>query len=212
MSLESQPQIILATESSQLLDSFSKVNIDFTPNNSIFTPSKQDSRFDPMQFAKDMSLEKANQVNSNKQNLIISTYRVLSLEGKLLLKPKNRSESHQQLKDISGKTINYITGVTIIDNKKSRRINQLHTFDVTIANLSKQEQDWYTITKEFLTKPPIDIYNLGLRFVKKTEGTETPIRLIIEQLINLGYEDFLMPKPKNMNTPAKNTGSHLPFL
>lgn len=212
MSSESQPQIILATESSQLLDSFTKAKIKFHHNSTHFTPSSEDERLDPTQYVKDMSLEKANLYNTNKQNLIVSTFSRICLNQKLLLKPKNLKIGHQQLLAISGNTLDILTGITILDNKKSRRINQVHKYQVTIANLSHQEIEWYRSTKEFLTSPPINIHGLGIRFVKDTAGTETPTRLIIEQLINLGYEDFLMPKPNKNEPKPTHTGSHLPFL
>lgn len=212
MSSESQPQIILATESSQLLDSFRNAQIVFRKDSTHFTPSVKDERLDPIQYVKDMSLEKANQLNLNKQTILISTFSQVSLEGQLLMKPKNLTIAENQLRSISGKTIEYLTGITILDNKKSRRINQIHKYQVTIANLTLQEIEWYKTTKDFLTSTPINTDNLGVRFIKSTSGTPTPTRLIIEQLVNLGYEDFLMPKPQKPEKESQNTGSHLPFL
>jgi predicted house-cleaning NTP pyrophosphatase (Maf/HAM1 superfamily) len=211
MSIESQPQIILATSSSQLLLDFQKAKIPHSSIN-IHHTLQIDPRKDPVQLAKEASLELAKAQNNTKQTVLIAAYTIASLDVKILEIPKNHQEADAQLRQVSGKIIHYTTGIAIIDNPKSRVINQTQTYKVTIAGLSNQEIKWYTDTKEWLTNTPINLQGQGVRLIRSTEGNPSPIRLIVEQLVNLGYEDFLMPPPPQPEKESQNTGSHLPFL
>ncbi len=212
MSLESQPQIILATTSSQLSANFTTAEIPVTHQDQPYTSDLFDERKEPKQLAKDISLEKANYYSSTKQSIVIATHSLITLNNQILPTPQNQTQAKSQLSQISGKTIQIVTGVAIIDSPKSRIINQTHTLDVQIANLSKHEKAWYINQKEFTTHPPINIFKKGASLIKSINGTPTPYRFILEQLLNLGYEDFLMPLPQDEATPKENTGSHLPFL
>lgn len=211
MSIESQPQIILATTSSQLQQDFQKAQIKHQLLNTHYS-LHLDPRKDPTQLAKEASLDLAKSQSNTKQTVLIATYTIASLHNKILETPKNEKEAINMLRLISGQTISYTTGIAIIDSPKSRIINQTQTYNVTVAGLSNQEIKWYASTKEWLTNTPLSLQGQGLRLIRSTEGCPSPIRLIVEQLINLGYEDFLMPPPPKPEAENHNTGSHLPFL
>ena len=98
----------------------------------------------PKDFAKYWSKEKAKSIsNENKNNLVIGADTIVNLNGKILGKPKNREESYDMLKNLSGKTHEVITGMTIIHKK----MNILKTFSeltkVSVRNIPDKEILYY---------------------------------------------------------------------
>ena len=219
MSSQSQPQIILASSSTQRHTLFQKLKIPFQiikPDYNL--PEINTIRKDPSQIAKELSFQKAQTLSNLKDKIILSFQTIVSINDELIPKPKNRTHAKEILHKISNQSLKFTTGVALIDTHKSRRINQSQETIVHIDHLNIREIEWYLSTAEWQgTTAALDINNLGSRFIKKIEGDfhnalGLPVHLVAEQLNNLGYEDLLMPPPPESSKPKEDTGSHLPFL
>lgn len=73
--------------------------------------------------------------------LIITADTIVYLDGEVLGKPKDEADAHRMLRNLSGKTHQVITGVTLLTQQAQ------HTFDsvseVTFAELTDDEIDYY---------------------------------------------------------------------
>jgi len=73
--------------------------------------------------------------------LIITADTIVYLDGEVLGKPKDEADAHRMLRDLSGKTHQVITGVTLLTQVKQ------HTFasvsQVTFSELTDEEIDYY---------------------------------------------------------------------
>ena len=98
----------------------------------------------PANFAKYWSKKKAKSIASDyKDNLIVGADTIVNLNGKILGKPKNKEESYVMLKNLSGKTHEVITGITIIHKK----MEILKTFSavtkVSVRNIPDKDIIYY---------------------------------------------------------------------
>jgi len=73
--------------------------------------------------------------------MIITADTIVYLDGQVLGKPKDEADAHRMLRNLSGKTHQVITGVTLLTTEKE------HTFasvsEVTFAVLTDEEIDYY---------------------------------------------------------------------
>lgn len=84
---------------------------------------------------------KAYQATMQPSELIITADTIVYLDGQVLGKPRDEEDAHRMLRQLSGKTHEVITGVTLLT------ASQMHTFSstshVTFAQLSDEEIDYY---------------------------------------------------------------------
>lgn len=73
--------------------------------------------------------------------LIITADTIVYLDGKVLGKPKDEVEAHKMLRDLSGKTHQVITGVTLLTHQQTKTFASVSS--VTFAQLSDEEIDYY---------------------------------------------------------------------
>lgn len=73
--------------------------------------------------------------------MVITADTIVYLKGRVLGKPKDEAEAHQMLRDLSGKTHQVITGVTILTQQTTKTFASVSS--VTFANLSDEEIDHY---------------------------------------------------------------------
>ena len=98
----------------------------------------------PKNFAKYWSKKKAESIsNDYKDNLIIGADTIVSLNGKILGKPKDNEDSYRMLKNISGKTHDVITGVTIIYEKMNIIKSFTELTKVSVKNIPNKEILYY---------------------------------------------------------------------
>tara|TARA_X000001036_G_scaffold433051_1_gene469992 strand:+ start:12592 stop:13179 length:588 start_codon:yes stop_codon:yes gene_type:complete len=157
-------KIILASKSPRRKKILNLIGLDF-----IIKPSNVDEHLNldltPEDFVQYWSKKKAEKISVvNKNKLIIGADTIVSLDGKILGKPKNKEQSYFMLKNLSGQTHKVITGVTIINKQKNilrtfSETTKVYVKDITnndiiyyINNYSTLDkaggygiQDWFTI-------------------------------------------------------------------
>lgn len=159
-----QTKIILASKSPRRKKILNLIGLNF-----IIQPSNVNEHLKldlaPKDFAKYWSKKKAKQISINNENrLIIGADTIVSLNGKILGKPKDKKQSYIMLKTLSGQTHKVITGVTIINKEKGvirtfSETTKVYVKDIPdndimyyIKNYSTLDkaggygiQDWFTI-------------------------------------------------------------------
>ncbi len=95
------------------------------------------------EIAAHISCSKAEAYRSTMGNdeLIITADTIVYLDGTVLGKPKDEAEARTMLRNLSGKTHQVITGVTLLSQQHTRTFASVS--NVTFANLSDDEIDHY---------------------------------------------------------------------
>lgn len=88
-----------------------------------------------------ISQKKAEAYSLAEDELLITADTIVCLDNQVLGKPKDNSEACQMLTKLSGKTHQVITGVTLTTTQWAHSFSC--TSDVTFAQLTKQEIDYY---------------------------------------------------------------------
>jgi len=164
-------KIILASKSPRRKKILELIGLDFIIHASNIH-EYSNLNLSPEDFAKHWSKQKAKLIsNIRKNSLVIGADTVVNLNGKILGKPKNKAESYNMLKTLSGKTHEVITAVTIIN----KEINYLKTFSeltkVYVRNIPKKDILFYIDNYPTLDKAgSYGIQDLFSVWIKKIEG------------------------------------------
>jgi septum formation protein len=163
--------IILASSSPRRKELLSLTGLKFSVDNSDYEED-MDSDLGPHALARFLSLEKAKAVAFRyKQAIIISADTFIVFKGKLLGKPHTEKEAGRMLRILNGKTHSVITGFTIMDTGRNKRLSRSVETRVSFKRLTEQELDNYVKTKEPLDKAgAYAIQGLGAVIIKKIEG------------------------------------------
>ncbi len=164
-------QIILASTSPRRKELMEKLNLKFTAVSSDYEEDMT-LKLKPLQLAKTLSTGKALAVVKKYPNhIIIAADTFVALNDKLLGKPHTKETAKKMLKQISGKAVSVISGLTVIDTSSGRKISQAVETKVYIKKLSDQEISGYIKTGEPLDKAgAFGIQELGAVIIKKIDG------------------------------------------
>ncbi|GKU23385.1 Maf-like protein [Clostridium folliculivorans] len=124
-------------------------------------------------YVKELSLGKAEYIRNDikKPSIIIAADTVVSLEDKVLGKPKDKGDAFKMLQSLSGKTHQVYSGITVINTENNKLISDYVCTDVTFSELSKEEIDEYINTGEPMDKAgSYGIQGFGGVFVEKIDG------------------------------------------
>ena len=137
------PKIILASKSPRRKNILDLIGLDY---NIIPSTVHEHSNINlsPKDFARYWSKKKAKSISiKNKNNLIIGADTIVSINNEILGKPKNKEESYDMLKKLSGKTHSVITGLTMACEKMSliKTFSELTT--VSVRNIPNKEILYY---------------------------------------------------------------------
>lgn len=119
---------------------------------------------------KKLSFGKAKTVfDKHPDDLVIGADTIVTIDGKVLGKPKTTDKAFEMLKELSNRKHTVITGVTIMTK------DNIDTFavvsDVYFNELSDEEINEYIKTKEPLDKAGgYAIQGIGSKFIKKIDG------------------------------------------
>lgn len=121
---------------------------------------------------KDISNKKAYEVaNENKDDFVISADTIVSINDKILGKPKNQEDVYNMLRELSGKSHEVITAFSIININKNICYSDAETTKVFFNEITDAEIKWYIETKEPFDKAgSYGIQGKGALFVNKIEG------------------------------------------
>ena len=117
-----------------------------------------------------VSLAKAQDVyDSHPDSLVIGSDTIVTIDGKILGKPKNDEDAFRMLKLLSGKTHEVITGLAFIS--KEERFVTHEVTKVKFMELSDQEINDYILTKEPRDKAgAYALQGKAGAFIEKIEG------------------------------------------
>ena len=118
---------------------------------------------------------------------------VVSSEGKIFGKPKDKDEARKILTALSGKTHEVTTGLALINRNEIRTTNV--TTKVFFDTMTKADIDAYIATEESMDKAgAYAIQGKAARFIEKIEGSySNVVGLPLNALIQLGKGLNLFP-------------------
>ena len=187
-------KIVLASKSKQRRDIFSMLGIKYEVVESQ-KEEKSDS-LNPYDYVKDLSIDKARSVQNqlNYKAIIIAADTIIYMDGKIYEKPKNKQEAFMNMKEMSGKRTQAITGVTIIDMYQNKEVSFSDLVDVYLNKISDEDIKWYVEKEEnLLNVCGYAMLGKATFFLDKVDGDYNTLfgispSKIYEKLQALGYE------------------------
>lgn len=129
-------------------------------------------------------------------SVIIAADTVVSCGGKLLGKPADKEDAISMLEMISGRTVEVLTGIVVIDPGKGIEDTGIISTQVRMANLFRQDIAAYVKTGEPMGKAgAFAIQGLGAVLVEKVEGdffnvVGLPLFRLSQMLKKVGVDVF----------------------
>ncbi|AKB26152.1 Septum formation protein Maf [Methanosarcina sp. MTP4] len=118
------------------------------------------------------SLEKARDVAKYfESGIIIAADTSVICNGEVLGKPHTPERAKEMLEKLSGKTVQVITGLTVLDIDRGEEISESEVTDVRMKKMSEKEIEAYIGTGEPLDKAgAFGIQDKGAVLVERVEG------------------------------------------
>ena len=176
----SQPRVILASASPRRKELLKQIGIEYA----IMVSDKEEAptSTDPEQVCQELAAMKAEEVAANAEVIfpgvplvIIGADTVVSCDGLILGKPKDREDAAKMLRELSDKTHQVYTGVCAIYCGCGDEVPAKKTFadctDVTVAPLSEEAIEDYLNTGEPFDKAgAYGIQGYFARYVVEIKG------------------------------------------
>ena len=164
-------RIILAAASPRRVELLEKIGLRFKVEPSNYEEDMH-SELEPHEFARKISLEKAEAVASKHKNaIVIAADTIIVFGSKILGKPHTENEARKMLETINGASHSVITGFSIIDTGKNKTLSKSVETKIHVRKLTLAEIDAYVRSKEPLDKAgAYAIQGLGAVIVEKIEG------------------------------------------
>ncbi len=165
------PPLILASQSPRRSGILRQLNIPFDVVPSPAVESNPAPNENPADYCIRNAREKAQAVAGNHLfRIILGADTIVVVQGKIMGKPRTRSEAAQMLAILAGASHDVITGLALIT--ESGRIQQdYERTSVTFRELEDQECDWYLNTHEWRDKAGgYGIQGYGAGLVERVEG------------------------------------------
>ncbi|MFC2035364.1 Maf family protein [Chloroflexota bacterium] len=186
--------IILASASPRRKELLEKIGLRFKVEPSYYEEDTF-ARLEPHASAKQISLEKAKAVASKHENaIVIAADTCIVFGNKIWGKPHTGKQARKMLEVISGKSHSVVTGFSIIDTNKNKKLSKSVETEVHIRKLTLTEIDNYVKSKEPLDKAgAYAIQGLGAVFVERIEGDYSnvvglPLSPLTEALKEFGID------------------------
>lgn len=133
-----------------------------------------------------LSEEKARKIAKTHTNaLIIGSDQVALLDGDILGKPGNHVHATKQLMAASGKTVQFLTGLALLNSQTGKMQSLVETFEVSFKSLSPAQIDFYLNTEQpYQCAGSFKSEGFGISLFSKLSGDD-PNSLIGLPLIRL---------------------------
>lgn len=188
--------LILASTSPYRLQLLRQLGLPFQVASPLFKETI-DQEIAPGLQVKHLSSQKAKSLGERYPDaLIIGADQVfVDGRGKVLGKPGSVEGAMAQLREMSGRTHTFYTGVTVLDSRSGEALTDVVTFDVTMKKLSREQIKRYVEREN-----PIDcagsfkIEGLGIALMESMDGRDytaligLPLIKVTEMLGRLGVE------------------------
>jgi septum formation protein len=169
--------LILASASERRIELLKRITEDFTIIVSNFDEDKVKFTGKVHEYVMELSKEKAYAVSKSKkiskteQNIIIAFDTIVSIDNRILGKPKDRLDAFRMIKMLSGKVHNVYTGVTILDVASNITNCDYVCTKVRFSNLTDKVIDRYLNLEEYKDKAgAYAIQGYASVFVESIEG------------------------------------------
>ena len=187
-------KLVLASSSKQRQDIFNMVGFKYEVVTSLVDEGSNE--VDPVEYVKELSSNKAKSVKEQltEKAIIIAADEVICLDDKIYEKPKSKEEAFNNMKEISGKTVKAITGITIIDMYQDKVVTVSDTTEVSFNKMNDDEIRWYVENEErILDNCGFTILGKGAIFIKEIKGDYNnffgiSITTVYNELVKLGYK------------------------
>ena len=153
------------------------------------SPDIDESRLDeesPQQLVDRLSREKAAEVAHNyPAHLIIGSDQVAVIDGDILGKPGSHKNASRQLATASGKNVQFLTGLTLLNSSSGESQTEVIPFHVHFRDLSNERIERYLHTEEpYNCAGSFKSEGLGITLFERLEGDD-PSALMGLPLIRL---------------------------
>lgn len=186
-------KLILASNSRTRKQVLDNVGLKYTviPSN-IDENSKETA---PKNYVMDLSRQKAEHVARDlNEGVILSADSIIYIDENKLEKPKSKEEARIMLKRLSGRVNYAVTGVTIIDLYKNKKVTFNEVTKVFFDELTESEIDWYIENEQYiLERCGYSIAGKSSIYIPKIDGDYynilgMPISRVYKELSKLGYK------------------------
>lgn len=177
---EEKIKLILASQSPRRSELLKRAGLEFD-----IVPSDKEeiiTKSMPAEVVLELSSQKAcdvydrisgDKANADKDLLVIGADTVVSIDGKILGKPKSKEDAYNMLKEIQGRTHEVYTGVTFVYNENDKK--KIHSFNectkVIFYPMSDKEINAYIESGEPMDKAgAYGIQGLCAIYVKEIAG------------------------------------------
>jgi len=188
-------KIILASASPRRRELLERIGIPFT-----VMPSDYEEVFDsspPLDQVRYLAEMKVRRLHSlhpeTRKRLVLGADTCIDLKGRILGKPRDRSEARRFLKEMSGTEHRVLTGVALWDGSTQHMQVDAAVTTIHVAVLDNREIDWYLDTGEWEgAAGGYRIQGKGSMFVERIDGcffnvVGLPIRLFYGMVHAQGY-------------------------
>ena len=126
----------------------------------------------PCQVVMRLAFEKGIDIASKrKSDLVISADTIVVLDNTVLGKPKDEEEAKLMITNLSGRTHQVITGISLINLENDKKVIDYVISNVKFKNLSEDDINDYIKTKESLDKAgAYGIQGYGALLVEEIQG------------------------------------------
>ena len=191
-------KIILATSSPYRREAFGSLGLEFESEGSDINEQFEGRPEKPEELVAELARLKAEAVATGKTGAMIIGFDSVGLFNDAVFeKPKSREEACQRLKDLSGNSHEFFTGIHIINLENGRVSSKVVRTTVRMRMISDSEIDMYLdqdpgFNTYALGYDPIGHYNMS--FIENLEGSYNnflrgiPVEVIMGMLFEVGYK------------------------
>lgn len=163
-------QLILASASPRRAQILSQIGFNFK-----VVPSTVEETFknhDPVEVAKDLALQKANEIAEYyPENIVLGADTVVFLNKKILGKPVSEADAEEMLRLLRGKTHIVHTAFALVQKSKKKEIVDIETTEVTFRNFADEDIIHYVQSGAPMDKAgAYGIQDQSAVFVEKING------------------------------------------
>ena len=196
MSIQSQPQLILASSSKIRKRVLAKIGIEFTA----ISPNIDESPLSeeaPEALVQRLSEEKARKVAHQYSNhLIIGSDQVAVVNNEIVGKPSNRAQAIKQLEAASGRIVSLYTGVALLNSGTGRIQVDVLPYRVQFRELTRAViENYIDRDQPYDCGGSLRSEGLGIALLSKFEGEDPNILLGLPliRLIDMLAEESVFP-------------------
>ena len=165
-------------------------NIDESPAKALST--------NPAELTQNLAEAKAKAVAALRpHDIIIGSDQCISIDGKLLSKPKTTEAAIQQLTTLSGRTHKLVTAVCVLDAASELLDTTIVTHELTMRSLSEEQiQRYIHVDQPLDCAGSYKLESLGVALFEGVSGPDPtsivglPLMSLVSMLARLGYDVF----------------------